>query len=53
MSEPVYHDTLTGQQDITALEHHQQRLLYGGGAILSLIILLIRSEEHTSELQSQ
>jgi two-component system, NarL family, capsular synthesis sensor histidine kinase RcsC len=41
MSEPVYHDTLTGQQDITALEHHQQRLLYGGGAILSLIILLI------------
>jgi two-component system capsular synthesis sensor histidine kinase RcsC len=41
MSEPVYNDNLTGQQDIASLEHHQQRLLYGGGAILSLIILLI------------
>ncbi len=41
MSEPVYHDVLTGQRDIAALERHQQRLLYGGGAVLSLIILLI------------
>ncbi|GLQ45800.1 hypothetical protein GCM10007862_08510 [Dyella lipolytica] len=41
MPEPVYHDALTGQRDIAALEQHQQRLLYGGGAVLSLIILLI------------
>jgi two-component system, NarL family, capsular synthesis sensor histidine kinase RcsC len=41
MSEPVYHDTPTDQQDIAELERHQQRLLYGGGAILSLLIFLV------------
>ncbi|WP_233842500.1 histidine kinase dimerization/phospho-acceptor domain-containing protein [Dyella sp. 2HG41-7] len=41
MPEPVYHDALAGQQDITALERHHHRLLFGGGVFLSLVIVLM------------